>query len=189
MAIKKLKITELSEDILVILRKSAHVELSAFDIARADNLINQAEILHPACGHSFRGCLYGITGKNDESIEEHRIAVDLAPDDASFLANYAITLFSMSRFGEALDMYLNALTKDKSSLDAITGAVYAAYHSGDERLMGLLADYKARTGESHEVEEWLKEDKEDDSEIPAIMAEAEKDGYIPWEKAKKELGL
>ena len=190
MAVKKPLIVELSEEILRILGKEfQETNLSEFDIARASSLITKAEKIHPALGHSFRACLCCVTGKHEKSLYEHEIAMSLEPDNTVIALNCAATLFRLGKFEETLELTLSVLGKDKGNISAASRAPYAAYHCGDARLPFLLDAYKTLTGETHEVDAWLAEDIEDEADIPGIIAEAKMDGYIPWEKAAKELGL
>ena len=190
MAIRKPQIVELSEQILGLLNKDPiDTPLSEFDIARANKLIAQAGELYPALGHSFRGGLYSLMDKGAESIEEHRLAISLAPHDTVILTNYGTALLLLARYGEALDVFNKALDADGSDAETVSGAIEASYYADRDSLANLLDAYKQLTGEPHYVVDWLEEDREDEADIQAIIAEAQEKGVVPWEQIKKELSL
>jgi tetratricopeptide (TPR) repeat protein len=183
-------LSSLSDQIVDIFNKDALAPpLREFDIARALRLIRQVKQYSPAFYHSFLGGLYGITGKDDESINEHKMALSIAPKDAIILKNYGSSLMRMGRYQESYDIFTSVFRKHKDDLIARDGAINSAYFADMPELKVQLDDYRKFTGKEHQVVEWLKEDEEDELAISQMPEEYKAGPYTSIEELQKKLGM
>ena len=104
--------------------------------------------------------------------------------------NYAAALVRLRQYESALKVALECIGMDSRNPKAVSNLLLSAYYADDQAVIDeWLPKYEKLTGAAHEVADWLHEDTEDEAELPAILKEAEDEGYIPLDKLKEELGI
>jgi hypothetical protein len=163
---------------------------SAFELARLDYLIEKLSNVDIQTSQSFRGVYYALQGDGENALKWHKLALTHVPRHPDVYQCCAISLCYMEKYKEATNIALEGIRYTGENPLLIDLVLRGAYCSGDHDLIDYwLSRYEKLTGEKHYVATWLEEDAEDEAEMPMILEEAEREGYIPLEQVKKELGL
>jgi len=96
-----------------------------------------------AIGHNILGVIFKKHGKYPEAISEYQKAIDIDPDNSTFLANLAAVFLSMKKPEVALAILMRAKEKNEKDVEVWTnlGAVYGTLGRDEE---GLTAFRKVR---------------------------------------------
>ena len=163
---------------------------SSFDLARLDREIRRLADTDPAASQCFRGVYYALQGDLANTTKWFNMALSLAPNHPYVYLNYAFALNRLGQHEQAVKMALESINKGGYSPETLSNLLVYAYNADDRATLDeWLLKYAKLTGSPHEIVSWLQEDAEDEAELPAILKEAEKEGYVPLSKIKEELGL
>lgn len=163
---------------------------SELELVRLRRLIDQVESVDEQAGFSFRGLYHAFKGEEENARKWSALALRNAPAVSDVYNNYACALARLEDWDGAVRMVLDGIKKCGKDMNLAKTLIAVAYHSGDHELIrSWLPEYERLAGKPHEVANWIQEDAEDEADLPEIIKEAERDGYIPWEQVKEELGL
>jgi Flp pilus assembly protein TadD len=107
--------------------------------------------------HAALGILYDVTFRPALAEPQHRAAVRLAPDTASYLNNLGFSLFLRGKYREAIEQYEKAASLDPTSRRVRTNLGFACAAQGDLRraahefeMGGTAAEAKNNLGFAYE---------------------------------------
>ncbi|MDL2216556.1 hypothetical protein LJB81_02340 [Desulfovibrio sp. OttesenSCG-928-M14] len=183
-----LKISE----IIALVNKLVKIEPapSEFELAKLDSQLRSIIDHDPVGYHSFRGVFFTLSGDYESALRHHDIALQFVPVVPDAYHIYAVSLSKMGRHRDAMHMEEKAIETGGPDIHALSGLIHNAYFANEMQVLDeWLPKFEALTGAPHEVSDWLAEDAEDIADLPAILAEAEKEGCISLYELKKELGL
>jgi Flp pilus assembly protein TadD len=107
--------------------------------------------------HAALGILYDVTFRAALAEPQHRAAVKLAPDTASYLNNLGFSLFLRGKYREAIEQYEKAASLDPTSRRVRTNLGFACAAQGDLRraahefeMGGTAAEAKNNLGFAYE---------------------------------------
>lgn len=79
-------------------------------------------------------------GRREEAIRAYQLALRLAPDNPTFLNNYAATLHAAGRFPEAFRLWQRALARDPRHAGVLTNLAVARCQAGELQAAAALAE-------------------------------------------------
>jgi len=163
---------------------------SPFELAQLDRDINRfgkADVVLYQC---FRGVYYALKDDLANTTKWFDMALGANPTNHYIYRNYASSLCRLGQHEKAVIIALEGINKGDYTQESIDNLLLRAYYANNHAVLDeWLPKYEKLTDRPHDVAFWLKEDAEDELELPAIHEEAQKHGYTPWEQVKKELGL
>ncbi len=178
------------KDIIEIIEKASLEELSQFENARLQKLIQDMYNVNTSVYYDLMGQYYNINNDFERAKAFHLKAIEESPYSYRHILNYAVTLFHSSYEEEAFEYCKKAIEIADKPDEIFEYIISFAYQANREDILSeFLIKYKKVTGTSHPVETWLKEDEEDFAEIPSIFEETLKEGCINLDGTKKGLEL
>lgn len=185
------KLVEITDEILRLASKDTLTsQLSEFEVQKISRLVTDLKQIDMAFYFSFLGVFYALTGKGEESIVNHRKAIERQPMNMVIRSNYGASLLRLKQYAEAKEQFMAVYDFNKSDPSSLSNAIIAAYYADDmEILPNLLDAFKKLTLQPHEAETWMEEDAHDNSMLEEYEKESREGPFVSLDDLKKELGL